>query len=74
MSSITLDIPGDIRIATKCQMSPLPTVLALQDIWVHIGTFDSNDETSDVEVTIDDILCQRTALRIPDIHLDHHYV
>jgi len=48
-------------------MSPLPTVLALQDTWVHIGTFNGSDEMSNVEVTIDDVLCQRTALGIPDV-------
>ena len=56
MSSIALGTPGDMRTATKCQMSPLPTVLALQDTWVHIGTFDSSNEMSDVEAMIDDVL------------------
>ena len=44
MSSIALGTPRDMRMATKCQMFPLPTVLALWDIWVHIGTFDSSDD------------------------------
>jgi len=44
MSSIALGTPRDMRMATKCQMSPLPTVLALWDIWVHIDTFDSSDD------------------------------
>ena len=56
ISSIALGTPGDMRTATKCQMSPLPTVLALWDTWVHIGTFDGSDKTSDVEAMIDDIL------------------
>ena len=74
MSSIALGAPGDMRTETKCWMSPLPTVLALWDIWVHIGTFDSSNETSDVEVMIDDVLHQRTALGIPDVHPDHCHV
>ena len=32
MSFITLSTPGDMRIAAKCQMFLLPTVLVLQDI------------------------------------------
>ena len=74
MSSIVLGTPGDMRTATKCQMSPLPTVLVLQDTWVHIGTFDGSNKMSDVEAMIDAVLRQRTALGIPDIHPDHCHV
>ena len=52
-------------------MSPLPTVLALRNAWVHIGIFDGSDETSDVEVMIYNVLCQRTTLEIPDVQPDH---
>ena len=61
-------------MATKCRMSLLPTVLALWDTQVHIGTFDGSDEMSDVEATIDDILRQRTALGIPDVYPDHCHI
>jgi len=52
-------------------MSPLPTVLILRDTWVHVGIFDGNDESSNVEVTIDNVLRQRTTLGTPDVHPDH---
>ena len=55
-------------------MFPLPIVLALWDTWVHIGTFDGSNEMSNVEVTIDDVLHQRTALGVPDVHSDHCHV
>ena len=74
MDSVALGASGDMRAATKCQMSLLPIVLALQNTWVHIGTFDGSNEVSSVEMTIDDVLCQRTALGIPDVHPDHCYV
>ena len=54
--SIALGTPGDMRVTTKCRMSPLPTVLTLQNTWVHIGTFDGSDESSNVEATIDNVL------------------
>jgi len=57
MSSIAFGTPGDMRAAAKRRMTPLPTVLALQNTWVHIGTFDSSNESSNVEATIDDVLC-----------------
>ena len=74
ISSIALGTPRDMRMATECWMSPLPTILALQDIWVYIGIFDGSDETSYVEATIDDILYQRTTLGIPDVQPDYHHV
>jgi len=55
-------------------MSPLPTVLALQNAWVHISTFDGSDEISDIEVTIYDVLCQRITLGIPDVQPDHRHI
>jgi len=38
MGSIALGASGDMRMTTKCRMSSLPTVLALQNTWVHVGT------------------------------------
>ena len=74
MGSIALGAPGDMRATAKCQVTPLPTVLTLQDTWVHVGTFDGSDESSNVESTIDNVLCQRTTLGIPDVHPDHCHV
>ena len=74
VGSIALGTPGDMRATAKCQMSPLPTVLALWNAWIHIGTFDGSNETSNIEATIYNVLCQRTTLGIPDIQPDHHYV
>jgi len=74
MGSIALCTPGDMRATAKCQMSPLPTVLTLWDTWVHVGTFDGSDESSYVEATIDNVLCRRTTLGIPDVYLDHRHV
>ena len=74
VSSIALGTPGDMRATAKCQMSPLPTVLTLRDTQVHVGTFDGSDKSSNVEATIDNVLCQRTTLGIPDVHPDHRHV
>ena len=74
VGSIALGTPEDMRVTAKCRMSPLPTVLTLQNTWVHVGTFDSSDESSNVEATIDNVLHQRTTLGIPDVHPDHRHV
>ena len=52
-------------------MTPLPTVLALWNIWVHVGTSNGSDVTSYVEMTVDNVLSCRTALGIPDVHPNH---
>ena len=74
VGSIALGTPGDMRATAKCQISPLPTVLTLWDTWVYVGTFNGSNKSSNIEVTIDNVLCQRTTLGIPDIHPDHCYV
>jgi len=56
VGSIALGAPRDMRVTAKCRMSPLPTVLTLRDTWVYVGTFDGNDESSNVEATIDNVL------------------
>ena len=56
VGSIALGAPGDMRATAKCRMFPLLTVLTLWDTWVHIGTFDGSDESSNVEATIDNVL------------------
>ena len=74
VGSIALYTSGDMRATAKCRMSPLPTVLTLWDIWVHVGTFDGSNESSYVEMMIDNVLRQRTTLGIPDVHPDHRHV
>ena len=74
VSSIALGTPGDMRATAKCRISPLPTVLTLWDTRVHVGTFDGSNELSNVEATIDNVLCWRTTLGIPGVHPDHHHV
>ena len=74
MGSIALGAPGDMRMTTKCQMFLLPTVFALWNTWVYVSTFDGSNKMSNVETMIDDVLCQRTTLGIPDAHPDYCHV
>ena len=55
-------------------MAPLPTVLALRDTWVCVGTSNGSDVASNIEASVDDVLSYRTALGIPDVHSNHHLV
>ena len=74
MSSIALGAPGDVRVTTKCRMSPLPTVLTLRNPWVHVGSANSRNVSSNVESPIDDVLCTRTILRIPDVYPYYYFI
>ena len=56
MSSIALGTPGDVRSTTKCHISPLPTVLALWNLWVHISPANGHNKSSNVKSTIDNVL------------------
>ena len=68
MSSIALSAPGDVRVTTKCRMSPLPTVFTLRNLWVHVSSMNSCNELSNIKSPIDDVLYARTTLGIPDVH------
>ena len=58
-------------MTAECWVAPLPTVLALRDTWVHVGTSNGSDVASNIEVSVDDVLSYRTALGIPDVHPNH---
>ena len=55
-------------------MASLPTVLALRDTWVRVGTSNGSDVASNIEALVGDVLSYRTALEIPDVHPNHHLV
>ena len=52
-------------------ITPLPTVLALRNTWVRVGTSNGSDVTFYIEITVDNVLSCRTALGIPDVHPNH---
>ena len=68
VSSIVLGTPEDVRVTTKCRMSPFPTVLTLRNPWVHVCSANGRNVLSNIESPIDDVLHTRTTLRIPDVY------
>ena len=74
VSSIALGAPRDVRATTKCRMSPLPTVLTLRNPWVHVGSANSRNVSSNIESPIDDVLRTRTILRIPDVYPYYYFI
>ena len=74
MDSIALGAPRDMKTTTKCWMSSLPTVLALWNTWVHVSIFDSSNKMFNVEKMINNVLCWRTTLGIPDVYPNYCHV
>ena len=74
VSSIALGTSRDMRTTTECQVAPFPAVLTLWNTWIHICATNSHNKSSNIKTTIDNVLCQRTALEIPDIYLNYHYI
>ena len=74
VSSIILSISENMRVTAECQIAPFPTVLILRNTGVHVCTIDGSYVLSNVESAIDDVLCYRIALRIPDINSNYCHV
>jgi len=74
MRPIVLDTLGLLNVTNTHHVSPLPTVLTLQDTRVHISTIYHSDETSHIETSIDDSFDLGTVLSILDVNPDDDYV
>jgi len=55
-------------------VAPFPTVFTLRNARVHVYTMDDNYISSNIELAIDDILCCRTALGIPNVDPNHCHI
>jgi len=74
VSSIALSTPGDMRATAKCRIFPLPTVFTLRYSWVHVSSMHSRNKSSNIELSIDDVLHARTTLGIPDVHPNYCFI
>jgi len=55
-------------------MTPLPTILALGDARVHVGTPNYSSYISNIETPVDNFLGVVTILVVPNVDLDYCYV
>jgi len=68
MRAATLCISGPIDSIYICSMTPLPTILALWNFWIHIHTMNSNNIATNVEASVNKALGLCTTLGIPNIN------
>jgi len=50
--SIIFNTSRTLKIASKCGMTLLPAILALEYTWVHVGTTNSSNKASDIKASI----------------------
>ena len=51
--AVTFDTFGSLDFARECYVAPLPTVFALWNSRVYVGSSDSHNEITDVEISVD---------------------
>ena len=74
ISFIALGTSRDMRVTTKCWVTPLPTVFTLRSSQICVCTSNGSNILSYIKTTVDDVLHWRTALWILYINPNHCHV
>ena len=74
MRAIAFYVFGSLDMAYSCQMIPLSTILALRDTRIYVGTPHHRNNTSYIEMSINNFLCIVTILGISYINSDNSHV
>ena len=53
---------------------PFPTILTLQDIWVHVDTMNHSDRASYIEASVDDFLGIGLILCVPNVNPNYGHI
>ena len=72
--AIALDTPEALDIAWHGSISPLPTILALGDAWIHIGSSNSCDKSSYIKASINKTFSLTTTLNISNINPNNWHI
>jgi len=61
--------------ATYAGCVPLfPTILALQDTWIHVGTTNHSDKASYIEVSVNYFLSIEPILCVPNVNPNYGHI
>jgi len=74
MRTIAFSTFGPLNTANPCLMTPLPTILALRNIWVHVGSPHHCNDISYVEFSIDDFPGIGASLGVPHVNPNYCHV
>ena len=53
MRTITFDVLSSLDLAGECHVTPLPTIFALWNSRVHVGSSDGCDKVANIEASVD---------------------
>jgi len=74
MRTIAFGTFGPLNMANLCHMTPLPTILALKDTWVHVGSSHHCNDIFYIEPSIDDFFGIGASLSVPYVNPNYHHV
>jgi len=74
MKTIALDTFGTLNTTNFHSVSPFPVVFILQNTWVYICTIYHSNETSHIEVLVDDRFGFGTILSVPNINPNNGHI
>ena len=74
MRPITLYTFGLLNVIYSGCVPLFPAILALWDIWVHVGSTNHGDEAFYIKVSVNDFLSIGTVLCIPNVNSNDCYI
>ena len=74
IKTIALDTFETLNTTNSYSMSPFPVVFTLQNTWVYICTMYHSNETSHIEVSVDDRFGFGTILSVPNINPNNGHI
>ena len=74
VEAIVLDIFGALETAWHDRMSPSPTVLALEDAWIHISSTNSCNISFYIKAPVDKIFSLTATLNVPNVNPNNWHI
>ena len=74
MRPITLNIFGPLNTTYASYVFPFPTILALWDTQVHVGSVNYSDKASYIEVSVDNFLGIGPILCVPNVNPNYSHI
>jgi len=74
MRAIAFYAFGSLDMAYPCQMTPLPTILALKDTRIHVSASHHHNDTFYIEMSVNNFLSIITILGIPYVNPGNSHV
>ena len=74
MRPVTLNTFGPLNATYSHNVLPFPTILALQDTWVYVGSMNRGNKAFYIEASVDYFLGVGLILSIPNINPDYGHI